>query len=370
MSTDWILLANQNHKRAQLFRSALQKKIPQAQIYNVDWQNFLTQKISLHDFPDQPTFFRIETPAQDFEVEKLILGLGEPIGDISKKALESLPYQKGEVLFPRQWFCGFTALMEQIHHVFLEKKHWFWMQTPQEILRLFDKRKTSAYWQKNGLPVPSPCFPNSGKELLSWMREKRHKQVFVKLAYGSSASGILCIFQGPLYFYGWTTLQKCQGHLFNSRRLEKLRDRELEQTIDYLLLQGAQVEVGIPKATLDGVPFDLRILMVNGKPAHRIVRQSDKPMTNLHLGGKRGSWEDFTKTFSFTLQEKLLTDCTRLAALHQCFHLGLDVVLHQNQEQYFFLEGNAFGDLFPELLYQNCSTYEWEILEWIQKDDN
>lgn len=65
-------------------------------------------------------------------------------------------------------------------------------------------------------------------------------------------------------------------------------EEEVAALIDLLAPDGLHVERWLPKATLGGRVFDLRVVVVHGEPTHAVVRTSLSPMTNLHLGGARG----------------------------------------------------------------------------------
>jgi len=47
---------------------------------------------------------------------------------------------------------------------------------------------------------------------------------------------------------------------------------------------------GLVHAQLDGQNADLRVVCVGGKPVASIFRLSPHPITNLHLGGRRGDF--------------------------------------------------------------------------------
>ena len=50
------------------------------------------------------------------------------------------------------------------------------------------------------------------------------------------------------------------------------------------------MQQGIPHAQLDGQNADLRVVCVGGRVVATIFRLSPHPITNLHLGGRRGDW--------------------------------------------------------------------------------
>ena len=63
---------------------------------------------------------------------------------------------------------------------------------------------------------------------------------------------------------------------------------EVADLIDALAREGVQVEEWLPKAGLDESVFDLRVVVIGGEARHAVVRMGPGPMTNLHLGNRRG----------------------------------------------------------------------------------
>ena len=78
------------------------------------------------------------------------------------------------------------------------------------------------------------------------------------------------------------------GEFYNTRRLQTVRGPGLDATLDFLLREDAVIQQGIPMAQIDGQNFDVRVVVIYGQPAFTVFRLSSQPMTNLHLGGRRG----------------------------------------------------------------------------------
>jgi hypothetical protein len=110
------------------------------------------------------------------------------------------------------------------------------------------------------------------------------------------------------------------------------------------------VERWLPKATLDGRVFDLRVVVIGGEPTHAVVRTSRTPMTNLHLGGARGDLGAVQRALGQERWQRALDVCARAAA---CFPgspmVGVDLLVGAGLNRFAVCEVNAFGDLLPGL---------------------
>ena len=85
----------------------------------------------------------------------------------------------------------------------------------------------------------------------------------------------------------WPALHPLQRRFGQPRRLG---GADLDTVVGYVLGEGAIVQRGVPMAQFDGQNFDVRVVCVYGRPAAAVFRLSPHPMTNLHLGGRRGNF--------------------------------------------------------------------------------
>lgn len=123
------------------------------------------------------------------------------------------------------------------------------------------------------------------------MDAHRMPRVFLKPAHGSSASGVVALeTAGGGRLRAATSVERTEdGRLHNSLRVRRVTsEREAAALVDALAPDGLHVERWWPKASLDGAPADLRVVVVAGRATHAVVRTGRSPMTNLHLGGRRG----------------------------------------------------------------------------------
>ncbi|MCA9572989.1 MAG: STM4014 family protein, partial [Myxococcales bacterium] len=208
----------------------------------------------------------------------------------------------------------------------------------------------------SGVPVPR-AVPVSGREEL--LERAAGQVLWVKLASGSSASGVGVLVQGGRVLM--TTVREEDGRRFNAFRIQRLEGGARNRVLDWLLAEGAQVEEDVRRPRLDGAFFDLRVLVVEGVPRFAVVRQARHPITNLHLGGWRGD--------PGTLADRLGADglatldgvCRDVARVLPAGHLGVDVAVRTGFRDVAVLEVNAFGDLLPRLENAGLDTYGAEI---------
>ncbi|GAA3242626.1 STM4014 family protein [Dactylosporangium siamense] len=122
------------------------------------------------------------------------------------------------------------------------------------------------------------------------------------------------------------------------------------------------VERWLPKASHDGLTFDLRVLVVAGRVSHVVVRTGRSPMTNLHLGNARGDLAGVRAAVGEEHWAAAMRTCEAAAA---CFpgslHAGVDLMFARDHRTHAVAEVNAFGDLLPGLLAGGHDTYAAEI---------
>ncbi|MET7418406.1 STM4014 family protein [Dactylosporangium sp. NPDC005555] len=153
------------------------------------------------------------------------------------------------------------------------------------------------------------------------------------------------------------------GRLYNELRVRHYTDeRTVAAIIDRLAVDGLHVERWLPKASHDGLVFDLRVLVVAGRVSHVVVRTGESPMTNLHLGNARGDLPGVRAAAGEEHWAAAMRTCEAAAA---CFpgtlHVGVDLMFGRDYSTHAVAEVNAFGDLLPGLLVDGRDTYAAEI---------
>ncbi len=332
---------------------------------------------------------RFDSPGENFAVERELIALGaiDPEDDdlypfqvpvsppfISPKAARKLAPEKGRIYYPAQWFRGYRRLLRRVkREVEASCPNVRWMNDPDEIAVMFDKRLCHQLLSAHHIRVPrAPAAPGTiqnYEELRDAMRTARMYRVFVKLAFGSSASGILAYQMNPLTGaeLADTTIgfeeRGTETIFYNSSRLIRYTEpAHIRKIVNWLCTQGIHVEQWVEKAmTRDGRAFDIRQLVVDGETCHRVARLSRSPITNLHLGNKRASLDEIG--LSATVIEVAEQSVKQTMSLFPAsFVAGIDILIGKRSQKPYIVDINPFGDLLFHVQYNGHSTYEWEMI--------
>ncbi|TDB88774.1 hypothetical protein E1264_10220 [Actinomadura sp. KC216] len=278
---------------------------------------------------------RVDSPGEDPEADALLRGPGAP----------------SRVGGGARWHRTFTAALGRLSAAASAAGARL-LGDVEEIAVMFDKRLAHARLQAAGVPVP-PALPqvDGYAALRSRMAEAGERRVFVKPAHGSSASGVVALQTAPGRVRAVTSAFMAGEKLFNSLRVRTYdTEDEVAALIGALAPDGLHVERWLPKATVGGRVFDLRVVVIGGEPTHAVVRTSRNPMTNLHLGGARGDLPSVQRALGADGWQRALGVCARAAA---CFPgslmVGVDLLVGQGMKRLAVCEVNAFGDLLPGL---------------------
>lgn len=292
---------------------------------------------------------RLDSPGEDPEVDRLLRAAAVPAGH-------------GELVGLAAWYAGFRAALERVADAARTAGATL-LQDPAEILTMCDKRACHAALQAAGVPVP-PALPSpaSYEHLRAAMAETGWHRVFVKPAHSSSAAGVIALQVHKGHIHAATTIEESGGRLYNSKRVRVYRDEvSVARLVDRLAPDGLHVERWFPKASLDGWVLDLRVVVIDGRPTHVAVRTSRTPMTNLHLGGRRGDLAAVRTAAGDGYAEAMHT-CVRVA---ECFpgslHVGVDLMFSSDWRRHAVAEVNAFGDLLPGLVVDGRDTYAEQV---------
>ncbi len=337
----------------------------------VAYSTYLRGEVRLGEVLREGSVLRIESPGQDFEVEREILALGTDAAGsrLSREDLDRLEFDRGRILAPTQWYHGFARLLGRIREDRAEAAPHVVMNDEESIAVLYDKPRCREHLVARGIECPRAIGPvGSYDELRGRMRESRIGRVFVKLRYGSSASGIVALEAIGPRAQAFTTVEmvdsECGLRLYNSRRIRRLdAERTIARLIDALAAEAVHVEAWVPKAGLEGHAFDLRVVVIGGRCEHAVVRLSRSPMTNLHLKNRRGDLSRLRDRMGGPAWEDLLDTCRRVGeAFPGCRYVGVDAAVLPGYRRHVVFEANAFGDLIPGILDPSGrDTYTAEI---------
>ncbi|MEE1824967.1 STM4014 family protein [Streptomyces sp. BE20] len=328
------VLGNPGHRRVTLFAAAARAAgLPEPTV--LPWIDVLH---GTHRLPGG-SLVRIESPGEDEAVDALLRG--PALGD---------GYAPTRVEGGAAWYARVTTALralEQAPGVRL-------LGDPGEIAVMFDKRRTHALLSAAGVPVPRAL---GGAAATGWedLRERLAvaglRRVFLKPSHGSSASGVVALEFGPRgQVQATTSVELAGGELHNSLQVRRYRDEPVvAELVDRLAPDGLHVEQWVPKAAQSGRSADLRVVVIAGRATHVVVRTSPQPMTNLHLGGSRGSLA-LAREAAGPAWPALLETAERAA---RCFPnspmVGVDVLPVADWRRALVGEVNAFGDLLPDL---------------------
>jgi glutathione synthase/RimK-type ligase-like ATP-grasp enzyme len=371
----FVILGNPDCRRVERFQQGLAGLgLETARV--IAWTDFVAGTVALTDVVREGAILRIEAPGTAFCTERAILALGADrsvtenrYSRISREEAESLDFDRGQIVCPRQWFLGFrSALLE------VERQHGTCaphtlMNAPKDIVTMFDKPACRERLMKAGLPVPrSLGLIESFDDLQARMRQTDCRRVFVKLTHGSSASGIVAYRNHGDQHHAITTVEMAKRNgnitLYNTRRLQIHRDQgTIAELIDALCLHRAYAEEWIPKAGMDGHTFDLRIVVIGGQACHTVARLSRSPITNLHLLNQRRPWEYTSCRIGQQAADAAIESSEKaMQCFDQSLYAGVDLMFAPGFRRHAVLEINAFGDLLPGTSHKGSDTYTSEIL--------
>jgi glutathione synthase/RimK-type ligase-like ATP-grasp enzyme len=155
----------------------------------------------------------------------------------------------------------------------------------------------------------------------------------------------------PLDARPWalSSVVRRDGHFYSTRRLCRHEGANLNAVLGFLLDEGACVQRGIAMAQIDGQNFDVRVVVLYGQPGFVVFRLSSQPMTNLHLGGRRGPFAACRACIPTRAWLDGLDHCVEAARLYDAAMVGVDLLFERGYLRHYILEINAFGDFFPGL---------------------
>lgn len=331
----FAVVGNPDNRRVTLFADAVRAAgLPAPRV--VPWEQVLREGGT--EFAADETV-RIDSPGQDPEVDRLLRGMHDPTR------------VEGTAL----WYARFTEAVRGL-------RGGVRLDDADELAVFFDKRRCHAALAAADVPVPSS--PTSGPgavQVTCWddvravIRDHRMPRLFIKLAHGSSASGVLAVeAAGSGRVRATTSVELTpNGELFNSLKVRRYeRERDIAAIVDTLAPDGLHLERWLPKASQRGRAADLRVVVVAGRATHAVVRTSVSPLTNLHLGGSRGDLDAARHAVEAAGARwtDALAVCERAAA---CFPrtlcVGVDLLPAIDWRRFAVGEVNAFGDLLPRL---------------------
>lgn len=367
MLPNFVVVANPENRRVDFLQKALEScNLPPAIL--ITYADLIAEKDNLDRFISPNYIIRFDSPERNFEIEKAILALGANIPGkhkkISAKDAVNLEFEKGRIRYPRQWYLGWKHLLQRS----IERLNCAVMNHPSDIITMFDKPESHRLFVSHDLPVARSLGKiESYEQLREAIDSQNCSRVFVKLANGSSASGVVAYQVHPRGESAITTVERVRENgetlLYNSRRIcHYTRREEIEDIIDFLCKEEVQVEEWLPKAKVNNRPFDLRVVVIDGEAQHLVMRIGNSPMTNLHLGSDRAGIDEFLSLVEEENWLAMKQTCEDAAAVFpKSLYCGIDLLVYPDRQRHAIIEINAFGDLIPGTTYNGMDTYRSEI---------
>jgi glutathione synthase/RimK-type ligase-like ATP-grasp enzyme len=305
-------------------------------------------------------------------VEKQLIAWGAGAGESGGEYLPApaalqLAGDHGRIRLLRQWYLGFRALLDAWGSLLDGFPGVVALNSPAAIALMFDKVACQGRLREGGVAVPRSLPGITGYAALRERLAGGAGRVFVKPAHGSSASGVVAYRAGRGREEAITSVELVREggevKLYNSLKVRRYAEaRDIAFMLDYILGEGAIVEEWIPKAALGGLTFDVRVVVVGGQARHVLPRLGPGPLTNLHLGNRRGEAAALAQLLGPERYAQLLRTATAaVRAIPGTFYAGVDLLIPAGLGTPRVLEVNAFGDLLPNLLHAGEDTYTAEL---------
>lgn len=325
-----ILIGNPGTKRTEYFRqAAAQIGLP---VFFSDWRDLNGRQAKL---PEGELFIKIDPPLWK---------------SCSLTELNTLAEE-------------YAAQLKELSRLQDFRKAAF-LNTPEAILSLLDKRFCKAKLVEAGLPV-TECLAfgadkRGGKrpaeQLIERMRETGNHQVFIKPVVGSGAAGVSafrCLSLTRMALYT-CAFESAESGFVNTKRLRRFdRPEEILPLLDRLLELDCIVERWYAKSDYQGFSYDLRAVVRDGAIDFLLARLSKGPITNLHLNNRP------LKAEELGLPEETLISIAELCKQAvSCFpglrSAGIDLLLTKGSKKPVIIEMNAQGDLmYQDIFYEN-----------------
>ncbi|MBZ9750186.1 STM4014 family protein [Deinococcus sp. HMF7604] len=350
MTADLLLIAPPESRRVRAFQASLaeQGRPPARVVAPLD---VLRGAVDLASLVRPGSVVRLDSTGEEIATEEALIRLGGGVpGDLAG----------GELAPMRAWYAGFSRYLAEVDAALAQAPPHRRMQRRDHILTMFDKAATHARLHAAGVPVPE-ALPevHSAEELIAAATARGWSRVFVKLTYGSSASGAVALqWQGPRVS-AMTTVRLVDGRPYNSRRLVRYEGGpEVHALLDALAPHRLHVERWLPKASFQGRTVDLRMVVIGGRAQHTLVRSAAGPITNLHLGNERGDLEALKAAVGPARWAQIGQVAEHaLAAFPGALYGGVDVLLTPGFRRVAVLEVNAFGDYHRGVRVNGLDTY-------------
>ncbi|MBL4658965.1 MAG: STM4014 family protein [Alcanivoracaceae bacterium] len=323
---------------------------------------------------DNQVTIRIESPSEDFETDRFLLKQGIKQARVSKSDIDQLKFDKGIIRYSSQWYKGWLLTLNQIQEKVNAIKNIKFMNSPNAIALMFDKLNCQKHLSNNSIRVPENYGQIESYDHLQTLVMK-HKvgRLFIKPFYGSSASGVMAYqtnSSGRESIVSSIELvtSESSNRLYNNLKIRRYNNKQdIKSIINLMAENRIYCEAWIPKKSVNGMVSDIRVLVINNKACHFVLRKSKSPITNTHLGNVKADINDAIVNWGQNLVDKIKNIAEDAAkTFPDSFYCGVDIAV-SNANKAYILEVNAFGDLLLDNYHEGLNTYEMELKEWQNK---
>ncbi len=395
----FLLICNPESKRTALLQAA-RLKLGLAPASLLSYEELLSGRATIGHALRKlagrgDTIVRLDAPGENLVVERQLIAWGAPDRDgddslwlggalpsiislQSSEALE-LPHEHGRIWYPAQWYRGYCRFLADMQREMKASGiRAYWVNSPGSIAKMFDKRTCWKLLERHGLRMPALPAPagsiKSYEELQAAIQTSGMKRLFIKLACGSGAAGVIAYQTNPRTGaeLAITTIgsepSKAGFSFYNAGQMRRYSESaDIRRVIDWVCREGAHIERWIEKENFENKSFDIRQLVVNGKACHTVARLSHTPITNLHLRNERSMNIDQLLP-AVVKQAVIQTAENALRAFPGSSTAGVDVLVRRGSGETYPIDINPFGDLLYGAEYEGMNTYEWQMRQLLRKE--
>lgn len=346
------IIGVESNRRVRLFAEEARRRNLEVEV--VDWHRVLDGAI---EWPDRPDI-RIDSFGEDFELECRLIRAGRSALSLDPEDWDATP-DHGRIRQLEAVYQGFETALETLPGA---ANH---MSPADDLLAMFDKLETQR--RLDALEVP---MPRHLAEVRTWDEVRAaagpNHRIFIKPRHSSSASGILAVRRRGARIAATTSVERVDGRLYNTLKVRELNsEKEIARIIELLGREDSLlVQRWVPKDSAQQNVYDLRFVVIDGRAEHAVMRVSGSPMTNLHLGNRRGDLDALRDELG-PAWAMLRDTAVAAAGAFESLHAGVDIGLLTRRKAVRVFEVNAFGDLLPGVVDpRGRSTYRAEVDAW------
>lgn len=356
------VVGNPENRRVHMFCEATQSLgLPPPRVFG--WIDLLTGQVNPNQVFESVDCVRIESPGENDQVAGQLVAMGQGVDGSNP------PPEHGRIWHGHHWQRGFDAILKRLD-LANEKPRRTWMNPPRAIALAMDKVATLDVLRHAACDSPDSLgVARSFAAIQAMLTDRGASRVFIKPRHGSSASGVIAFQQSRGRMLAETSTEMVvaanETRLYNALRVRRYESPgEIERLVDALGEHDElHVERWFPKMAWQGGTCDLRVVTIAGRVRHAVLRIGGGPITNLHLGGRRGDFDAWRNAHP-AIWERVVEQLERAAAAFQKYdalYIGWDVLVSADKRRVAIIEANAFGDLLPGVLSSGESTYEAEL---------